>query len=107
MLRSPLRTVSVSPLCRPATTSEKSAAARPSDGLIRRVADRIERAFGAARITGHAQISAVMNHLVRKENPPVLRDDAHEIFLDLYRVGLLRQVETAGDTLNMGVDDDS
>ena len=57
---------------------------------------RFERAIHAARLTGDANLPPVMNHLMRKLNPVILRDDSHQFLLYLLGIGLLRQAQTFG-----------
>ena len=48
-----------------------------------------------------------MNHLVGEEDPAILRNDLHEILLDLCRFSVLGQVEALSDALHVGVDDNA
>ena len=57
-------------------------------GLITGIAEWLQSAIGAARLAGDANLAAVVDHLVGKGDPVVLRDDLHQVLL--YRDWLRR-----------------
>ena len=62
-------------------------------------------AVDALGFAGDAELASVPDDLVGKENPFLARDDAHQVLLDLLRVIVRGEFETARDAVNMGVDD--
>src|ERR1022692_4569456 len=76
-----------------------------SDGLIFRIAGRIQQTFRAARLAGLAECAAMVDNLVREEYPAVLRDDLHQVLLDLAGIGLSGQIQPAGDALHVRIHD--
>jgi len=45
-----------------------------------------------------------MNDLVAEADPPIFRDDLHEVAFDLHRFGFLREIKSLADALYVGVD---
>ena len=75
--------------------------------FIPSVADVLQQALRAFRTACDAQLPAVPDDLMGKQNPLVLRNDLHQILLDLSSVGLFRKFEASRDAGDVGVDDDS
>src|SRR5690348_15261129 len=76
---------------------------RPS--LVFSVAERLNRAVCATRLPRDAEIASVMNHLVREQYPAILRDDLHQILLDLLRLVVLCELPAARDTMHVRIYD--
>ena len=77
------------------------------DRLVFCVAQCFERALRAPWITRDAQGPTVIDDLMGKQNPSVLRHYFDQILFDLYRVGLPREVEPQGNALHMRVHHDA
>src|SRR5271165_2112978 len=54
------------------------------------VAESFQWTLGALRLAGDADGAAVMNDLVGEVDPLALRDNLHQVLLDLWRVDVLR-----------------
>ena len=61
--------------------------------FVFRIADALEITVDATRFAGHADSPAVPNELMREQNPFLLGDDADEVLLDFFRIGISRKVE--------------
>jgi hypothetical protein len=61
-------------------------------------------AFGLA---GDANLTAVMDDLVRKGDPAILRDDVHQFLLDLLGRVAFGKAEAVGDAEDVGIDDNA
>lgn len=75
--------------------------------LVRGVAEGFERAVGAARLAGDADLASVVDELVRELNPVVAGDDLHQLLLDLLWIVGLREAEAIGEAQNVCVDHDA
>src|SRR5260370_7185489 len=75
--------------------------------LIRRVTKRLQRAVHTPRLPGHADLPPMMNQLMREIDPPVLRDNPHQIPLHSLRSRLLGQFQSPPDTHNMRINNNS
>ncbi len=75
--------------------------------LIRRVTKRLQSAVHTPRLPGHADLPAMMNQLMREIDPPVLRDNPHQIPLHLFRSRLPGQFQSPRDTHNMRINNNS
>ena len=74
-------------------------------GLVLRGAKLLEVAPVAFGLAGFADLAAVMDELVTERNPAVLRDDPHEVLLNLWsRIGFGER-EPVGDAQDVGVHD--
>ena len=73
--------------------------------LVFRVADLLEVTAVAFGFAGLADLAAMMDELMREGNPAVLRNDLHELLLDLLRCVAFGNAEAAGDAKDVGVDD--
>src|SRR5271169_21777 len=97
------------PARRRATTSVEFGSASPSTKkllvprssvrLVGRITQPLEVALNAFWFARVAHPPSVPDQLVREENPPVLRNNLHQIPLNLFRVGVLRQVQSFGKPL--------
>ena len=47
------------------------------------------------------------DELVREEDPFIFRDNSQQVLLNLFRVGLAREVQARGQTLHVRIDDDA
>jgi hypothetical protein len=56
-----------------------------SPGLIRRITKLLQSTVHTLRLPGHTNLPPMMNQLMRKRDPPVLRNDLHQIPLHLLR----------------------
>ena len=63
--------------------------------LVGGIAQRFEGAVGALRVARDAYLAAVVDELVGEGDPVVLRDDLHEVLLDLFGRRILRELEAA------------
>src|ERR1700728_2000469 len=63
-------------------------------GLVAGITLKLQRAVGASRFAGDANLSSVVNNLMRELNPLVLRQNLHEVLLYLYRVGCFGQLKS-------------
>src|SRR5205809_105180 len=77
------------------------------NGLIRSVANWFQQTFRTLRIPRHTERSPVMDHLMREQNPALLRNHADQVLLDLDWIFLLRQIEAARDALYVRVHHDA
>jgi len=71
--------------------------------LIFRIAKLLQCAIHAFRLSSHADLPPMMDQLMRKRDPPVLRNNLHQIPLHLFGCGLLRQFQPARKPHHMGV----
>lgn len=55
----------------------------------------LERAIGATWLARHADLPAMVNNLVRELNPAISGEHAYEVLLDLHRLFLLGELQTA------------
>jgi hypothetical protein len=76
-------------------------------GFVGGVTDVFEWTLGALGHARDAEGTSVMNNLVGEVDPFVLREDAHEVLLDLDRLVVLREFEAAGDAVHVGVYNDA
>jgi hypothetical protein len=76
-------------------------------GFIQRIAEFFQRAVHTSRLSGHTNLPAMMNNLVRKIDPPILRNDPHQVPFHLLRGGLLRQFQSSRNTQNMCINNNS
>src|SRR6202046_979303 len=74
-------------------------------GFICRVADIFQRAIDAFGFAGDAELASVPDDLVSEENPFLAWNNAHQVLLDLLRVGIGGEFETAGDAVDVSVND--
>ena len=74
------------------------------EGFVSGVTNVFEGTLGALGHAGDAEGASVMNDLVGKVDPLGLRDDAHEVLLDLDGFVVLGEFEAAGDAMHVGVD---
>ena len=74
-------------------------------GLIGGVTQRLERAVRAARRTRDADLPAVVDQLMREGDPTVLRNELHQVMLDLLRLVVDRKLKPAREAQDMRVDD--
>ena len=77
------------------------------EGFVGGVAEGLERAVGAAGLTGDAERAAVGDDAVGEVDPLGLRDEAHQVALDFFRRGLAGEAEAAGDAQDVRVHDDA
>ena len=66
-----------------------------------------QRTDGALRPPCDANLPAVMNQPVGEIDPFGLGNELHQVLLDLFRVGALRQPEQVADPFDVCVDHDS
>ncbi len=72
--------------------------------LISGVAKRLQRAVHTPRLPRQTNLPAMVNQLMRKSDPPVLRNDLHQIPLHLLRRRLLRQLQPPRQPHHMRID---
>ena len=72
--------------------------------LVFRMTQRLYRTIRALRLARDAQIPPVMDHLVRVQNPPIRRDDLHQILLNLLRVIVLSELPSPRDAMHVRID---
>src|SRR5216684_7958732 len=75
----------------------------PLNRLILRIAKRFQVAIDATRIPCDAHPPPVPNQLVRKLNPFVFRNHPHQVFFDLSRIFVFRQVQPARQPNDMSI----
>lgn len=63
--------------------------------------------MGAIGVAREAAAPAVEDEQMAEKGPVVLRDEFHEVGLDLYRVVLTAEVESEGEAGNVSIDDDA
>src|SRR3984885_5479680 len=73
-------------------------------GLIGRVAELLQRAIHTPRIPRNTNLPPMMNQLMGKSDPPVLRNDLHQILLDLLRSRLFGQLQPSRQPHHMRID---
>lgn len=76
-------------------------------GFVFRVAELFEVAAVAFWFAGDAHLAAMVNELVREGDPVVLRDNLHQLLLDLLRRVAFGQAEAMGDAEDMRVHDNA
>src|ERR1700751_1006111 len=75
-----------------------------SDGLIFRMAKRLEIAIDTSWAASYAYAAAMPDQLVRELDPPVLRQNLHQVLLDLFGFGVLCEFQPPRESQNMGID---
>src|SRR5882672_4807090 len=65
------------------------------------------RTLAALRFPGRADAASVPDHPMGEIDPLFLRQKAHQVPLDFLRIHFARQLKSARDPLNVGVDDDA
>jgi len=76
-------------------------------GLVFGVTEGLEVAAVALGLAGVADLAAVMDDLVREADPAVVRQDLHQLLLDLLRSVAFGEREAARDAEDMSVHDDA
>jgi hypothetical protein len=71
--------------------------------LIRRLADGFQRTSVAERFPRFAQLPAVKNHLVRKDDPLVTGHYFHQTAFNFVCRRLLRKVQTSGNPQDVSI----
>jgi len=74
--------------------------------FIQRVAQRFQRAIHTSRLPRNADLPPMMDQLMAKLDPVVLRNHLLQILLDFHRIILLGQFEPPRQPPNVRVDDD-
>ncbi|MCU1296596.1 MAG: hypothetical protein JWO91_874, partial [Acidobacteriaceae bacterium] len=72
--------------------------------LVGRMADILKRTLHTLWPSRDAQLTTMPDGLMRKQDPLALRNDPHQILLDVFGIVVLRQFESAGDSVNMRID---
>src|SRR5215475_1390446 len=72
--------------------------------IVFRVTQRLDRAIYTLRLSSNAQTPSMMNDLVRVQNPPVARDDLHQILFDLLRVVVLGEFPPPRNAVHVRID---
>jgi hypothetical protein len=75
--------------------------------LVFRLADSFQVADGTFRLAGNADATAVPDELVGELNPFVLRDDFHQILLDLLGFLVCGELQAVGEALYVSVDNNA
>jgi len=73
--------------------------------LVTRITNPLQSAIHTFRFPGDADLPAMVNQFVGKGNPPVLRDNFHEVLFHLFGRGVGGEFQAAGEAEDMGVDD--
>src|SRR5262249_16812409 len=69
--------------------------------------DLRQGALVARRLTRETHLAAVINHPVIEHHPIFLRQQLHQVLLDLYRIGVRRKSEPAAHAADVRVDGDA
>src|SRR6266851_868506 len=72
--------------------------------LLRAGTHIIQLALRALWLSGHADGPTVRDQPMREHGPLLLRDELHEVLLDLHRIEMRGEAQAAGDARDMSVD---
>src|SRR5260370_16864929 len=90
----------------PETTLQKTGNVEPDveelHRFVFRIAKRFEIALDAHRFAGLTDFAAVPDQLMGKQDPFFLRDDLHQVLLDLLGIFVPGQIEPAATPLDRG-----
>src|SRR5207253_3991643 len=87
-----------------APAARLAAVLRSLQRLFRRRAYIIQLALRALWFSGHADGPTVRDQPMREDRPLLLRDELHEVLLDLHRIEMRGEAQAAGNARDMSID---